>query len=113
MSLIALLGFVTVVLLAVVLLHAYLWARLVRATTRPGRVRRRLTVLLVVLAALPVAALLLRRTLPVEAAAPVDWVAYLWLALAFYLFLTLLVLEPVRLALRRWSRRSRGSPRAR
>ncbi|RBY88830.1 metallophosphoesterase [Blastococcus sp. TF02A-26] len=88
------------------LLHVYLWARLVRATTRPGRVRRRLTVLLAVLAALPVAALMLRRTLPLDAAAPLDWVAYTWLGVAFYLFLTLLVLEPVRLSFRRWVRRS-------
>jgi predicted MPP superfamily phosphohydrolase len=104
-SLIGLLGFVTVVLLALVLLHVYLWARLVRATTAPGRLRRRLTVALVVLAALPAAALLLRRTLPPDSAAPLDWVAYSWLGVAFYLFLTLLVLEPVRLLLRRWARR--------
>ena len=37
MSLIALLGFVTVVLLALLLLNGYLWWRLVRSTTRPGR----------------------------------------------------------------------------
>jgi len=42
----------TVVLLAAALLHAYLWWRLVRSTTRPGRVRRRLTALVVVLALL-------------------------------------------------------------
>jgi hypothetical protein len=43
-SLIVLLGFGTVVLLAMLLLHGYLWFRLVRSTTRPGRLRRRLTV---------------------------------------------------------------------
>src|SRR4029453_5876991 len=36
-------------------------------------------------------------TLPLEAAAPLDWVAYCWLGVAFYAFLALLVLEPVRL----------------
>ena len=37
---VGLLGFVTVVLLAMLLLHGYLWWRLVRSTTRPGRLRR-------------------------------------------------------------------------
>ena len=37
MSLIALLGFATVVLVAMLLLHGYLWWRLVRSTTYPGR----------------------------------------------------------------------------
>jgi predicted MPP superfamily phosphohydrolase len=37
------------------------------------------------------------RRLPTSVAAPLDWVAYGWLALACYAFLTLLVLEPVRL----------------
>ncbi|SDF97410.1 hypothetical protein SAMN05660662_3989 [Blastococcus aurantiacus] len=101
--------FGTVVLAAMALLHAYLWLRLVRDTTRSGRARRRLTVLLAVLGLLPVAALLLRRTLPLEAAAPLDWVAYCWLGVAFYAFLSLLVLEPVRwlAALSRRRRRTR------
>ena len=96
MSVITLLGFGTVVLLATALLHGYLWWRLVRGTTDPGRARRRLTLLAVVLGMLPVLAVLLRRTLPLDAAAPLDWIAYTWLGLAFYAFLTLLVLEPVR-----------------
>ncbi len=92
-------------LLALVLLHGYIWWRMVRSTTVPGRTRRRLTWLTVVLALLPAAAVGLRRTLPSEVAAPLDWVGYLWLALAFYLFLTLLALEPVRLVLRIRERR--------
>jgi predicted MPP superfamily phosphohydrolase len=94
-----------VVLLALVLLHTYLWWRLVRSTTVPGRIRRRLTLLTLVLALLPAAALAVRRNLPPEVAAPLDWVAYLWLAIAFYLFVTLLALEPVRLIARLWMRR--------
>jgi hypothetical protein len=93
------------VLLALGLLHGYIWWRMVRSTTVPGRTRRRLTLLTVGLALLPAAALGLRRTLPPDAAAPLDWVAYIWLALAFYLFLTLLALEPVRLVLRLRQRR--------
>jgi uncharacterized protein len=89
----------------VALLHGYLWWRLVRSTTRPGRLRRRLTLLTVVLALLPVAAVGLRRTLPLETAAPLDWVAFTWLGVAFYAFLALLALEPVRLVLGRPTRR--------
>ena len=97
MTLIGLLGFVTVILVALLLLHGYLWWRLVRSTTRPGRARQGLTALTVVLGLLPALAVGLRGTLPLDAAAPLDWVAYSWLGIAFYAFLALLVLEPVRL----------------
>jgi predicted MPP superfamily phosphohydrolase len=107
-SVIGLLGFGTVVLLATALLHGYLWWRLVRSTTAPGRARRRLTLLAVVLGLLPVTAVLLRRSLPLEVAAPIDWVAFSWLGVAFYAFLALLVLEPIRLAGRLWWKRSGG-----
>jgi predicted MPP superfamily phosphohydrolase len=96
-SLIVLLGFGTVVLLAMLLLHGYLWFRLVRSTTGPGRLRRRLTLLILVLAILPALAVMLRRSLPLDAAALLDWIAYSWLGIAFYAFLALLLLEPVRL----------------
>ena len=102
LSIVGLLGFGTVVLLAMLLLHSYLWWRMVRSTTVPGRTRRRLTRLTVALALLPVLAILLRRTLPLEVAAPLDWVAYSWLGIAFYAFLALLALEPVRLVARLW-----------
>ncbi|SNS78016.1 hypothetical protein SAMN04488107_3758 [Geodermatophilus saharensis] len=105
LSLIALLGFGTVVLVAMLLLHAYLWWRLVRGTTVPGRLRRRLTLLTVVLALLPAGAVLLRRALPSDAEAVVAWAGYSWLGIAFYLFLALLALEPVRLLLRLRDRR--------
>ncbi|AIJ22440.1 metallophosphoesterase [Amycolatopsis methanolica] len=82
-------------------LHGYLWFRLVRATTVAGRARRRLTVVTVVLAVLPAAALAGRRVLPWSAQVPLDWVAYSWLGLAFYAFLALLALEPVRWLLNR------------
>jgi len=99
-SLIGLLGFGTVVLAAMLILHGYLWWRLVRSTTHRGRLRRRLTLLTALLALLPALAVALRRTLPLDAAAPLDWIAYTWLGIAFYAFLYLLVLEPVRLVLR-------------
>ncbi|MQA35445.1 metallophosphoesterase [Modestobacter roseus] len=91
------------------LLHAYLWFRLVRGTTRPGRARRWLTLLTVLLAVLPVAAVLLRRTpLPEGVTTPLDWVGYTWLGLAFYAFLAVLVTEPIRLAARLLGRRDRA-----
>jgi predicted MPP superfamily phosphohydrolase len=102
LSLVGLLGFGTVVLTAMLLLHGYLWWRLVRSTTRPGRPRRWLTLLVVVLGLLPALAVMLRRALSLDAAAPLDWVAYSWLGIAFYAVLTLLALEPVRLLLRWW-----------
>ena len=89
------LGFGTVVLLAVVLLNGYVWWRLVRSTTRPGRTRRLLTLVLVLLALLPVGAVLLRRQDSVLSTV-VQWVGFSWLGVVFYLFLTLLALEPVR-----------------
>src|SRR3954466_13308620 len=85
-------------------LHGYLWWRLVRSTTRPGRARRRLTLLTVVLALLPAAAVLLRRE-DSAAATVLSWIGFSWLGIAFYAFLALLVLEPVRPLLRRASRR--------
>ncbi|RZU33855.1 metallophosphoesterase [Blastococcus saxobsidens] len=91
-----LLGFGTVVLLAVGLLHGYLWFRLVRSTTGRGLLRRRLTRLTAVLAVLPVLAVVFRGQLPMAAAAPLSWVAFSWLGIAFYAFLALLALEPVR-----------------
>ncbi|MCA0147014.1 metallophosphoesterase [Blastococcus sp. LR1] len=78
------------------LLYGYLWFRLVRSTTGRGRLRRRLTWLTVVLAVLPVLAVVLRGRLPLDAAAPLSWVGFSLLGVAFYAFLALLALEPVR-----------------
>ncbi|MGY2001566.1 metallophosphoesterase [Blastococcus sp. SYSU DS1024] len=78
------------------LLHAYLWLRLVRGTTEPGRLRRRLTLLTVLLAVLPVAAVLSRGVLPGDSATPLSWVGYSWLGIALYSVLALILLEPVR-----------------
>ncbi|WP_229399123.1 metallophosphoesterase [Micromonospora okii] len=97
----ATLGFVGFVALVVGLIHFYLWRRLVRDTTRPGRWRR----------VGAVAALLLALLVPATMAGTqagwywLAWPGYLWLALMFYLLVVLLVLEVpmlvTRLALRR------------
>ena len=109
LSLIGLLGFGTVVLLALFLLHGYVWWRLVRSTTRPGRTRRLLTLGLVLLALLPMGAVVLRRE-DSAATTALQWVGFSWLGILFYLFLTLLALEPVRWAAT-WALRRVGSRR--
>jgi predicted MPP superfamily phosphohydrolase len=87
-------------------MHVYLWKRLVKDTTRPGRIRWLLTGVLIALAVLLAATLILPRVLGFTESAWIAWPGYLWFGVAAYLFLTLLVLEPVRLALRRWVKRS-------
>jgi predicted MPP superfamily phosphohydrolase len=92
-----------VVLSAVLgLIHLYLWKRLIKDTTQPGRTRRLLTVGIVGLALLVVAALIVPRIAGPSGSGWFAWPGYLWFGLAAYLFLILLVLEPVRLALRVW-----------
>jgi predicted MPP superfamily phosphohydrolase len=88
------------------LIHLYLWKRLVKDTTHRGPLRRALTAVLLGLAALLVAALIVPRLADTQESAWLAWPGYLWFGLAAYLFLTLLVLEPVRLVLRPWTRRS-------
>jgi predicted MPP superfamily phosphohydrolase len=97
-----------IVLLATVLtlMHLYLWKRLVKDTTRPGSARWVLSAVVVGLGALLIAALLLPRVLEVRESAWYAWPGYLWFGLLFYLSLTLLVLEPVRLVLRSWVKRA-------
>ncbi|MGW5560501.1 metallophosphoesterase [Micromonospora sp. NPDC003944] len=98
---IAVLGFVAVLALVTGLIHLYLWKRLVRDTTTPGRWRR----------AGGIAALVLALLVPVTMAGTqaglywLAWPGYLWLALMFYLLVVLVVLEVpmlvARLVLRR------------
>ncbi|MFI6065730.1 metallophosphoesterase [Micromonospora sp. NPDC051227] len=97
----AVLGFVAVLALVTGLIHLYLWKRLVRDTTTPGRWRR----------IGGIAALVLALLVPVTLAGTqaglywLAWPGYLWLALMFYLLVVLVVLEVpmlvVRLVLRR------------
>jgi uncharacterized protein len=87
------------------LMNVYLWKRLVKDTTGPGRARRIFTGVLIALALLLVATLVVPRFVDVPAAGWYAWPGYLWFGLLVYLFLTLLVLEPVKLALRGWVKR--------
>jgi predicted MPP superfamily phosphohydrolase len=101
----AVLGFVGALALVAGLIHLYLWKRLVRDTSRPGRWRRVGGIVALALAALVPATL-------AGTDAGLYWLAwpgYLWLALMFYLLIVVLLLEVpmlgARLALLRHSRR--------
>ena len=94
--------FIVVLSAVLALMNVYLWKRLVKDTTGPGRTRRILTAVLIALALLLVATLVVPRFFDVPKSGWYAWPGYLWFGLLAYLFLTLLVLEPVRLALRRW-----------
>ncbi|MET0700058.1 MAG: metallophosphoesterase [Mycobacterium sp.] len=94
--------FIVIVSALLGLMHLYLWKRLIKDTTAPGRTRRLLTAALVALMLLLVAALVLPRVIGPTESTWFAWPGYLWFAVVVYLFLILLLLEPVRLALRRW-----------
>ena len=89
------------------LLHIYVWKRTVKDTTRPGRARWFLSIGLIALMTLLIVALIGPRILGVAESAWYAWPGYLWFGLIGYLFLALLVLEPVRLAFRGWVKRER------
>ncbi|GAA2844779.1 hypothetical protein GCM10010517_01080 [Streptosporangium fragile] len=83
-------GFVSLVFAAVVLIHYYLWRRLVGSTTRPGRTRRVLTWVIVGLGVLAPVTLIVSRSAWGHFLA---WPGFFWLAVMFYLFVFLVVLE--------------------
>ncbi|MEW9550036.1 metallophosphoesterase [Nonomuraea sp. NPDC050783] len=99
--------FVGLILLA----HYYLWHRLVRSTTSPGRLRKALTWGVVALMLLVVATFVSTR---MDVGTWLAWPGYLWLALLFYLFVFLAVLEIPRavaaVLLRRAGRRASPAP---
>ncbi|GAA2216859.1 metallophosphoesterase [Micromonospora olivasterospora] len=92
---------VVVVLLVLGLIHFYLWKRLVRDTTGPGRWRRVGAVAAVVLGLLIPATLASVRSSWYW----LSWPGYVWLALMFYLLVVLVVLEVPMLVTRRVLRR--------
>nr|WP_020522655.1 metallophosphoesterase [Catelliglobosispora koreensis] len=74
-------------------IHWYLWRRMVRDTTRPGRGRKLVTTAFLVLPVSMVAAFIVPRVVGAESGFFISLVGYMWLAIMFYLFLILLVLE--------------------
>ena len=96
--------FIVIVSVILGLMTFYLWKRLIKDTTAPGRTRRILTSVLIALTLLLVATLVLPRVVGFDEPPWLAWPGYLWFGLLAYLFLTSVVLEPVRLALRRWTK---------
>ncbi|WP_407837612.1 metallophosphoesterase [Streptomyces sp. DSM 116496] len=96
------------VLALLVLVHRWLWIRLVRDTTAPGgAIRRAGTALAFALPLLSVAALVAGRAgAPFWLERTVAWPGYMWLAVLMYLSLAMLVAEPVRTV---WLRRRTGA----
>lgn len=90
--------FILVLGSVLLLMHAYVWKRMVRDTTRPGRSRLLLSALVAALLLLLIATLFVPRVFGVEESGWFAWPGYLWFGLLAYLFLATLVLEPVRLA---------------
>ncbi len=97
----AVLGFVATLALITGLIHLYLWKRLVRDTTTPGRWRRVGSLTALALALLVPATMVGTR----GGAYWLAWPGYLWLAVMFYLLVLLVALEipmlVARLVLRR------------
>lgn len=91
------------VLALLALVHRWLWIRLVRDTTSPGGLPRRIgTSLAIALPLLSVAALTAGRAgAPFLLQQVVSWPGFLWLAVLLYLTLTMLVAEPIRALLLR------------
>jgi uncharacterized protein len=89
-----LLVFLGLVLVVVTLVHYYLWRRLVRDTTSPGRARRIGTWVVLGLIVVLLAALLGSRAgLPHPVTVALAWPGYLWLGVMFYLLVGLGILE--------------------
>jgi predicted MPP superfamily phosphohydrolase len=99
------LAFVAVIFAVIALIHLYLWKRLARDTFRRGRARRGGAIAAGGLAVLLPATLIGTRTGHAEWLA---WPGYVWMAVMFYLLVTLIPLEVPRLAVvllwRSWSR---------
>ena len=93
--------FLVVAAVVVVLMHLYVWKRLVGDTSRTARWRRAGTVAAVALAVLVAATLTLSRAVAPDTAQWFAWPGYVWFGVLFYLVVALLVLELPRFALRR------------
>jgi hypothetical protein len=102
--------FLGVALSVLGLIHYYLWRKLVRATTSSKRARRIGTWITIGLTLLVMLTFFGEDALHPEQARFIAWPGYIWLAVMFYLFVVLLVLElPAwigRLLIRRGTRTS-------
>ncbi|WP_155388811.1 metallophosphoesterase [Catellatospora paridis] len=98
--------FFSIVLIVVGPIHWYLYKRLVKDTTTTKRGRRIGAVAIIALAVALLAAFIVPRAIGAKASWVIPMVGYMWLAVLFYLMVTLLVLEiPRVIANRTWARR--------
>src|SRR5215510_5106460 len=91
--------------LLIVLIHLYLWKRLVLDTTRPGRARQVGGLVVAGLTVLVFGTVIGSRFAGPAAARWFAWPGFVWFAVMAYLFVFLALLELPRLALRGWVRR--------
>nr|WP_191838735.1 metallophosphoesterase [Catellatospora chokoriensis] len=99
--------FFSMVLIVVGPIHWYLYKRLVKDTTTTKRGRRIGAVAIIALAAALLAAFIVPRAIGAKASWVIPLIGYMWLAVLFYLLVTLLVLEiPRVIANRTWARRA-------
>jgi predicted MPP superfamily phosphohydrolase len=89
--------FLSIALLVLGGMHAYIWARLVRDTGLPEPWRRIATILLVAAALTIPAALLVSRLRGTPLTRLVPWIAFVWLGVAFLLLSALLAIDLFRL----------------
>ena len=102
-------AFIGLIFVVIGLIHFYLWKRLIKDPLRPGRARKIGAIVAVCLAVLVPVTLIGTRT---GFATWLAWPGYLWLALMFYLLVTLAVLEIPRLVIKlAWrARRQKDEP---
>ena len=89
----------TVIFLIVAVMHVYFWWRLIAATEPPQSWRLPLTIILIVLAVSMPAPFFANRYFSYPWREGVLWVGYIWMGLAFLLFVGLLASEIPRLLL--------------
>jgi len=108
--------FISIALLVLGGMHAYLWARLVRDTGLPEPWRRAATIALVIAALTIPAAVIVSRFFGTPLARALPWIAFVWLGVAFLLLSALVAIDLVRLAassaaqLRDWLARAEDPP---
>lgn len=85
--------FLGILLIVLGPVHWYLWRRLVKDTTRPGRARRIGTVAFLTLVVSLIGAFVMPRVIGPTMAFPIALVGYVWLAVMFYLLVIFAILE--------------------
>jgi predicted MPP superfamily phosphohydrolase len=93
-------GYVVFVLVLVALLHVYVYRRAVHDLTGSRRIRQAGAITVAVLGAAVAGALLTRSSLSPDAARPLHYAGFFWLAILLYLGVVLALGELVRLAAR-------------